>query len=206
MLSLSRADSDSQVENEGIRRALLRAEVADLVIVVIDGSHLCPSDLCDEDKLKIIVNEHLLKLQVLSCNKSVIVINKLDLVDYHERWQNASLLVEADTNEHAFNKIHLMSCQTSLGLDSFLKSITNDLEMLCQTLGGEGPLLTRERHTTHLRTATKLLNSFLTEETADMAIRCHYLRLAIREIARISSHVGAEQILDSVFADFCIGK
>ena len=32
------------------------------------------------------------------------------------------------------------------------------------------------------------------------------LRMAIREVGRVTGHVGTEEILDVIFRDFCIGK
>ena len=40
----------------------------------------------------------------------------------------------------------------------------------------------------------------------DYAVSAQYLRLALRELGKISGKVSSEQILDVIFADFCIGK
>jgi tRNA modification GTPase len=40
----------------------------------------------------------------------------------------------------------------------------------------------------------------------DMEMVAEDLRLAIRELGRITGRVDVEQILDVIFRDFCIGK
>ena len=40
----------------------------------------------------------------------------------------------------------------------------------------------------------------------DYAVSGQHLRLALRELGQISGKVSSEQILDVIFADFCIGK
>ena len=66
------------------------------------------------------------------------------------------------------------------------------------------PPLTRARHRAALRSALTHLDA---AEEADLPeLRGEDLRLAMREVGRITGHVGVEDILDSVFSQFCIGK
>ena len=39
-----------------------------------------------------------------------------------------------------------------------------------------------------------------------MVLVAEELRLALREIGRITGKIGVEQVLDVIFRDFCIGK
>ena len=66
------------------------------------------------------------------------------------------------------------------------------------------PPLTRARHRAALLEAGALLEA---AERADLPeLRGEDLRLAMRAIGRITGHVGVEDILDTVFSTFCIGK
>lgn len=43
-------------------------------------------------------------------------------------------------------------------------------------------------------------------EEGDLVIAAEELRLALRQIGRITGQVGIEEVLDVIFKDFCIGK
>ena len=90
--------------------------------------------------------------------------------------------------------------------------LTSAVSELCRTSGGgEGASLTRARHATHLRAAADHLRSYLSEDDqgsleVDAAIAAQHLRRALAEVGAIGGKVSSEQILDVIFADFCIGK
>ena len=70
----------------------------------------------------------------------------------------------------------------------------------------EAPILTRERHRTVLAEAIEhLRRAGLAGETG-LELVAEDLRLAQRVLGRITGAVDVEQLLDIVFADFCIGK
>ena len=66
------------------------------------------------------------------------------------------------------------------------------------------PPLTRARHRAALTEATECLTA--ARAAAWPELRAEDLRLALRAIGRITGHVGVEDILDTLFARFCIGK
>jgi tRNA modification GTPase len=70
---------------------------------------------------------------------------------------------------------------------------------------GEGPPpLTRARHRVALQSALERLEA---AEVADLPeLRGEDLRLALGAIGRITGRVGVEDVLDTLFAQFCIGK
>lgn len=41
---------------------------------------------------------------------------------------------------------------------------------------------------------------------SDVVLAAEELRLALREIGRITGKIDVEQVLDVIFRDFCIGK
>ncbi|NXS13153.1 GTPB3 GTPase, partial [Neodrepanis coruscans] len=72
-------------------------------------------------------------------------------------------------------------------------------------LGGS-PSLTQSRHSQHLGACAEALARFRRERRRDLALAAEQLRLARRELGRITGHVGTEDVLDIIFRDFCIGK
>jgi len=71
--------------------------------------------------------------------------------------------------------------------------------------GAEFPAVTRERHAALLTEAlTHLRRGQAALERPELA--AEDLRLAGRALARVAGRIGAEDILDRIFASFCIGK
>ena len=74
---------------------------------------------------------------------------------------------------------------------------------------GEAPALTRARHREAVATAEAALVRF--EAVAawlarELALLAEDLRVAAGAIGRITGAVGTEDVLDRIFATFCIGK
>ena len=66
------------------------------------------------------------------------------------------------------------------------------------------PLLTRTRHRTALEAARDAMHRSFAAELPEL--RAEDLRLAWRSLGRITGHADVEDLLDVIFADFCIGK
>lgn len=69
---------------------------------------------------------------------------------------------------------------------------------------GPAPSLTRARHRTALQAAAAALAR--AEQATEAELAGEDLRLAARELGRITGRIDVEDILDVVFASFCIGK
>ena len=68
-------------------------------------------------------------------------------------------------------------------------------------------LVTRERHREKLNACLKEIESFLKkDQNKELEIAAEDLRLATRHLGGIVGRVDVEEILSSIFKDFCIGK
>ena len=68
-------------------------------------------------------------------------------------------------------------------------------------------MITRSRHRQHLEECFKHLQSFLEKKDQDEFDKAaEDLRLSIRHIGSIVGRVDVEEILGSIFDNFCIGK
>jgi tRNA modification GTPase len=95
-----------------------------------------------------------------------------------------------------------ISAKTGLGMDD-LRTRLAEIAREMTELSGPPPL-TRARHRAALLAAAEHLEA---AERADLPeLRGEDLRLAMRALGRITGHVGVEDILDTVFSRFCIGK
>lgn len=69
----------------------------------------------------------------------------------------------------------------------------------------QGALITRERHRQNLIECVESLDAFLADPYQS-EIAAEDLRRAVVAIGRILGRVDVEDVLDVLFADFCIGK
>lgn len=133
-----------------------------------------------------------------------------EVLDEHsyalERQDNTIALInKADKSvalKHPGNPIEISVTQNT-GIGKFLGELTVMIKGLMGSKS-EAPALTRKRHREALiscvQSLHRSLNAPLPELTAED------LRLAIRDLGRITGKVDVEDLLDVVFRDFCIGK
>jgi len=95
-----------------------------------------------------------------------------------------------------------VSALTGTGLDRLREALADVARRLTQSDGP--PPLTRARHRAALIEAGARLHAAGAALLPEL--RGEDLRLAMRAIGRVSGTVGVEDILDSVFRQFCIGK
>ena len=91
---------------------------------------------------------------------------------------------------------------TGLGLDRLRDHLVGVVRELTDQAGP--PPLTRARHRAALVEALERLTAAIGAALPEL--RGEDVRLALRAIGRVTGHVGVEDILDSVFGQFCIGK
>ena len=85
------------------------------------------------------------------------------------------------------------------------RAIANRLSKKFMT--SDNVLVTRERHRAKLKNCLKEIDNFLKkDQNKDIEIAAEDLRLATRHLGGIVGKVDVEEILDSIFKDFCIGK
>ena len=95
-----------------------------------------------------------------------------------------------------------ISALTGAGLPELRARLSAEAVALTQSSGP--PPLTRARHRTSLLAAARWLAD--AEDAIEPELRGEAMRLALRAIGTITGQVGVEDILDSIFREFCIGK
>jgi tRNA modification GTPase len=96
----------------------------------------------------------------------------------------------------------MISAKTGAGMDELRARLAQVARQMTDSNGP--PPLTRARHRAALLAAGKHLDA--AEQAGLPELRGEDLRLAMRSLGRITGHVGVEDILDTVFSRFCIGK
>jgi tRNA modification GTPase len=98
-----------------------------------------------------------------------------------------------------------LSLKSGEGLAGLIAGLTAMVAERLETKG-ETPALTRPRHRQALGEALESLRHALAAPGDHPELFAEDLRLALRAIGRITGRVDVEELLDSVFRDFCIGK
>jgi len=170
-------DSKNEIEKKGIKLALNRAEDADLKLVIIDAKNVDFTGV-----LKDLVDEN-----------AILVVNKSDLL-------NGKLNDKLKKYDHI-----LISIKNNSNLDKLILKIKSKLEN--KFLSHGDILITRERHRQHLEQCINHLQNFKNKNGSEEFDKAaEDLRLATRHLGMIVGKVDVEEILGSIFNDFCIGK
>ena len=170
-------NSKDEIEKKGIKLSLNRAENADLKLVVVDAKSV---------DLKGFLND-LLK------DNAILVVNKSDLIKG-----------ELDRDVKKLDHV-LISLKENLNIDKLILKIKDRLKT--KFIVNEDILITRERHRQHLVQCSENLRNFLEKnEKKDFDKAAEDLRLATRHLGMIVGKVDVEEVLGSIFNDFCIGK
>ena len=117
----------------------------------------------------------------------------------------ADLVVRNKSDLAGFKKTDALSLslKTGEGLADLVNALTRLVSARLET-HNDAPALTRPRHRHALNEALKSLQH--AAAATEPELFAEDLRLAMRAIGRITGAVDVEEILDSVFRDFCIGK
>ena len=129
-------------------------------------------------------------IQSLINENCIVVLNKSDI--------NNKL-------KHDFKDAILVSVKENKNIDELIKKIKEKLSS--KFLISQNILITRERHRLKLNECLKEIDNFLKkDQKKDIEMAAEDLRLATRHLGGIVGKVDVEEILGSIFKDFCIGK
>ena len=99
----------------------------------------------------------------------------------------------------------LISIKKDLNLNKLISKIKSRLKN--KFITSENILITRERHRQNLKNCILHLEKFQKKKSAkDFDKAAEDLRLATRHLGMIVGKVDVEELLGSIFNDFCIGK
>ena len=170
-------DSKNEIEKKGIKVALNRAEDADLKLVIVSAKNV----------------DFTVILKSLLSKDAILVVNKSDLM-------KGKLNRKFKKYEHV-----LISIKKDLNLNKLISKIKSKLKN--KFISSENILITRERHRQNLKNCVCHLQKFNERRTTrEVDKAAEDLRLATRHLGMIVGKVDVEELLGSIFNDFCIGK
>ena len=124
-------------------------------------------------------------------NDTIVLLNKSDVNDRH----NHKFEVDAILGSVKKNK----------NIDKLIYKIKEKLSKKFSS--NNSILITRERHRIKLKECLKEIDKFFKkDQSKDLELAAEDLRMATRHLGSIVGKVDVEEILGSIFKDFCIGK
>jgi len=131
------------------------------------------------------------EIQNMINRDTIILLNKSDVLDKQNHKFNVdTVLASVKNNKNIDKLIDLIKAKLS-------KKFTSN----------SSALITRERHRVKLNDCLKEIEKFLKKDQSnDLELAAEDLRMATRHLGSIVGKVDVEEILGSIFKDFCIGK
>ena len=174
------------VEMEGVKRSREAIKMADIILLLIDGS----VKLNEEDKRL---------MEEIRDKRLIVLLNKSDLPS----------LVKKNDIEKALPAKEMVSISalTGEGVDS-LKAVIHKLLFKGGITAGERPIITNLRHKTALEKTKSSLENLQNSIKGNMSeeFLAVDLRAALNALGEITGETAIEDILNRIFEEFCVGK
>ncbi len=172
----------NNIEKEGVTRTRKKIKNCNIKLLVIDGTKNFENDV-----LKLV------------CNKTIIILNKKDLLSNKNIVNKINYL-----NKNNFNQVFVISAKNGTGINTLLNEIEKYIKDKYKNVFFGEPSLTRMRHRTCLKKC--LINLKKINNNKKPELNAEDLRLSINALGNVTGEYKVEKMLDIVFKDFCIGK
>jgi tRNA modification GTPase len=182
-------DTEDVVEREGVSRSRESLDQADVVLYVVDASSFERGRDVSEDERT---------LANIPRDRTILVLNKIDLIQ--------GIVSEAPFGELTPSVVVKTSAVTGSGLDELENQI---FEMVVrEDLSAGEAVVTNVRHEDALRRAKKHLEDALSAADRDTPLDLVVIdmRQGLNALGEITGETVDEDIIDRIFADFCVGK
>ena len=170
-------ENAESIEQEGIRRALERADRADLKLLMLDATD-------DSGANQELINS--------ADEQTILVFNKTDALTSNESLITCSKPAVFISVSQQTNIQELLDKLKSHAMHYMGKGENN------------APVVTRARHRQLLERTAEHLVHF--DVNADIVLAAEELRSAAHALGQIIGRIDVEDILDELFSQFCIGK
>lgn len=193
-------NATNEIEQEGIKRAHRRTKNADLNLVIL------PAD--ESDSLDSVFMKHISTIREQQSKELLIIVNKSDLMP---SLKQREILIDMLSDKLAVKKDKFMfiSCKTKEGIQELVNTLTSKFRHITWTDRNESPVVISKRARDILeKSVLQGFKDFKTSKDADdIVLATEGLRFSMEGIGKITGQaIGVEEILSTVFSEFCIGK
>ncbi|MDB9792981.1 tRNA uridine-5-carboxymethylaminomethyl(34) synthesis GTPase MnmE [Pelagibacteraceae bacterium] len=174
-------------DTAGIREAKNEVEKKGISLALGKSREADLNIIMIDNSSKVINN----KIKNLINKDSIVLLNKSDI---------------KGNQDHKFDTdTILVSVKDNKNIDILIKKVKEKLSN--KFTAYNNILITRERHRVKLNECLKEINNFMNkDQNKDIELAAEDLRMAARHLGSIVGKVDVEEILGSIFKDFCIGK
>lgn len=179
-------NAKDEVEKIGIAKSREIAKQADLVIAIFDSSK--DLDKQDEEILEIAKNK-----------KSIIILNKIDL--------NSAIDEEDKRLKDTNSKIIKISALNNIGIEGLQKEIIKLFNLNEINLDNE-VVITNIRHKNLISKAIENVKKAkeTTNDKMPLDIIAIFIKNILEDLGEITGEIVTDDIIDEIFAKFCLGK
>ena len=179
-------NAKDEVEKIGIAKSREIAKQADLVIPIFDSSK--DLDKQDEEILEIAKNK-----------KSIIILNKIDL--------NSAIDEEDKRLKDTNSKIIKISALNNIGIEGLQKEIIKLFNLNEINLDNE-VVITNIRHKNLISKAIENVKKAkeTTNDKMPLDIIAIFIKNILEDLGEITGEIVTDDIIDEIFAKFCLGK
>ena len=179
-------NAKDEVEKIGIAKAKEIAKEAELVIAIFDST-------------KYLTKEDIEIIELIKNKNAIIVLNKMDLKPV------------IDENDEHFSgiksKIIKISALNNIGIEEIYEEITNLFNLNEINLDNE-IVITNIRHKNLIEKSVESVNKTLKtiEDKMPLDIVAIYIKEILENLGNITGEIVTEDIINEIFAKFCLGK
>lgn len=176
-------DTDDVIERIGIDKTVQCLEDSDIVFVVFDASRKLKQEDINIDK-------------IVDKNKAIAIVNKTDL----------DVKIDMNCIEKMFSTVISISANTGNGIENLKKTMYDFIGM--ENLLGEHVVPTSERQFEILeRTVSQLKNA---KKELELGVTLDAIAVLIQDALTILTEISGEnvsdEVINNIFAKFCVGK
>ncbi len=174
-------------DTAGIREAKNEVEKKGISLALDKSKEADLKIIMIDNSSKVINN----KIKDLINKDSIVLLNKSDIDDkQNHKFDTDTILVSVKDNKN---------------INILIKKIKDKLSN--KFTSNNNTLITRQRHRAKLNECLKEIDKFMNKDhNKDIELAAEDLRMATRHLGSIVGKVDVEEILGSIFKDFCIGK
>ncbi len=194
--------TDDPIEQIGVQRSRAAAESADIVILVFDGSETLTEqdrNVCAEVRAMGFGEAHNSNASYNKERPVVVVVNKADAFQAIHRDELQRLWPTSPF-------VHT-STRTGVGLPALEDAIA-ELVLAGKTVSSDSVLVTSARHQEALQRASDHMRAAQTslEQELPLDFVSIDLRAAYEALGEVTGETASDDLLDTIFHEFCIGK
>jgi tRNA modification GTPase len=185
------ARAEDPIERLGIERSRAALSQADLALLVVDASQ--PLTSADQAIAALVGDKPV-----------VVVLNKIDLLDGGHDAQSAHLDVDGSVSDAASIPV---SALTGEGLEALEAAIV-DTVFSGQVTAAEPPMVTSPRHKEALHRALDHVGAAQAAHEAGVTpdLLAIDLTAAVNALGEITGQTASDDLLETIFGSFCVGK